>query len=172
MAKMRWTNTNDAFSSVGGIVVRGLKQELIDQKHNASGRLSRGLKKSKMFRIKNGMAINITSSVSYWKAVNNPLFAKKPTHSAIASWVQKKGLPLSAIVPILRKLNNRGYGKPYVYWTEGNTLRRTDFAGHTANKHKKKVAEVVSKGAVKDVVSMVKASIKENLGTNNVRFTK
>lgn len=172
MAKMRWKNTNDAFSSVGGIVVRGLRQELIDQKHNASGRLSRGLKKSKMFNIKNGKAINIVSGVSYWKAVNNPKFAKKPNHSAIASWVQKKGLPLSAIAPIFRKLSNRGYGKPYVYWTEGNSLRRTNFAGHTANKHKKKVVEAIGKGAVKDVVKMVRASIKENLGTKNVRFTK
>tara|TARA_R110000751_G_scaffold85750_2_gene171008 strand:- start:51 stop:560 length:510 start_codon:yes stop_codon:yes gene_type:complete len=169
---MKWTNTNDAFSSVGGIIVRGLKQELIDQKHNASGRLSRGLKKSKMFNIKNGKGVNVISTVAYWKAVNNPKFAKKPKLNAIASWVQKKGLPLSAIAPIFRKLNNRGYGKPYVYWTEGNSLRRTDFAGHTARKHKDEVVKVIGEGAVKDVVNMVKATIKENIGTKNVRFTK
>tara|TARA_R110000822_G_scaffold14006_4_gene49411 strand:+ start:977 stop:1495 length:519 start_codon:yes stop_codon:yes gene_type:complete len=172
MARMKWTNTNDAFSSVGGIIVRGLRQELIDQKHNASGRLSRGLKKSKMFNIKNGKGVNVMSNVAYWKAVNNPKFAKKPNLNAIASWVQNKGLPLSAIAPIFRKLNNKGYGKPYVYWTEGNNLRRTDFAGHTARKHKNKVVAVVGKGLVKDVVSMVKATIKENVGTKNVRFTK
>ena len=46
---MTWTNTNDAFSSVGGIMVRSLREELKFQKHRATGALSRGLKKSKMF---------------------------------------------------------------------------------------------------------------------------
>jgi len=64
MAKMTWTNTNDAFSSVGGIMVRSLREELKFQKHIATGALSRGLKKSKMFNIKNGKAVNINSSVA------------------------------------------------------------------------------------------------------------
>ena len=36
--------------------------------------------------------LNITSSVDYWKAVNNPKFAKKPNFSAIVRWVRAKGL--------------------------------------------------------------------------------
>ena len=50
----------------------------------------------------------------------------------IRKWVSNKGLPISAAGSVLNKLLKKGYGKPYVYWTEGNALRRTDFAGHTA----------------------------------------
>ena len=185
MAKMKWTNTNDAFSSVGGIIVRGLKQELIDQKHNASGRLSRGLKKSKMFNIKNGKGVNIMSTVAYWKAVNNPKFALVPNLNTILRWMGQRKIEggVGGAMAILKRLKFEGYGNrsypnndmknPYRKWTDGNSIpRRTNFAGYTAGKHKDKVVAVVEKGLIKDVVNMVKATIKENVGTKNVRFTK
>ena len=64
---------------------KGLRQELIDQKHNATGRLSRGLR----YHIKDNV-LSIHSSVSYWKAVNNPKFAKTPNYNAIASWARAR----------------------------------------------------------------------------------
>jgi hypothetical protein len=65
-------------------------------------------------------------------------------------------------VPILRKLKNKGYGKPYSFWTEGNGLRRTDFAGYTANKFKKKVVKELAPAIGKDVAEMIRSQIRKN----------
>lgn len=74
---IKFKHTNITLREVGGLLRVKLQDELKAQKHNATGRLSRGLKYNV---IKRGMSVlNITSSVDYWKAVNNPKFAKKPT---------------------------------------------------------------------------------------------
>jgi len=180
MARMKWTNTNDAFSSVGGIIVRGLREELLIQKHNATGKLSRGLKKSKMFNIKNGKGVNITSSVAYWKTVSNPKNFKGVSLSQILKWVRVKGFARGneseAAVRIYNRMminpKKNPYGKPYIMWTDGHRLRRMNFEKWAVKHNKDKVVAVVEKGVVKDVVNMVKATIKENVGTKNVRFTK
>ena len=111
--------------------------------------------------------LNVTSSVDYWKAVNNPKFAKKPNLTAIQSWVRAKGLPLNSAVPIFRKLKSH-YGKPYVYWTEGNNLRRTNFAGYVANKFSKKVADKLAPSIGVDVANMIAKQIKKNNPKTNV----
>lgn len=72
---LKLTHTNRTLTEIGVMLRKGLQQELIDQKHNATGRLSRGLK----FHIKDTV-LNIISSVSYWRAVNNPKFAKNLTY--------------------------------------------------------------------------------------------
>ena len=172
MAKMMWTNTNDALQSVRGVVVRSLRDELKLQKHIATGRLSRGIKGGKIFNIRGGKALNIISSVDYWRAVNNPKFAKKPNIETVKKWAKAKGLPASSFGAIYNKLINKHYGKPYTVWTEGNSLRRTNFAGYAANKVKGKVREGVQEGVVKDVIKMIRTSFKEELGTKNVRFIK
>ena len=139
---------------------KGLRQELIDQKHNATGRLSRGLR----YHIK-GNVLSIHSSVSYWKAVNNPKFAKTPNYNAIASWARaKKGIEATpaAITRIYAKMLRKGYGKPYVFWTEGNNLRRTNFAGYVANKFSKEVAKKLAPSIGADVASMIREKIKNN----------
>ena len=84
---MKFKHTNRTLTEVGILLRKGLQQELIDQKHNATGRLSRGLKYHVDKKIN---AVNVFSSVSYWKAVNNPIFAKIPSYNAIASWVRAK----------------------------------------------------------------------------------
>ena len=168
---IKLTQTNRTLIEVGFMLRKGLRQELIAQKHNATGRLSRGLR----YHIK-GNVLNVFASVSYWKAVNNPKFARKPNLNAIEKWVSQKGLPQSAAYPIFQKLTNnkntnrRGYyGQPYAYWTEGNNLRRTNFAGYVANKFSKEVAKKLAPSIGKDVASMIADNIKKNNPTINVQ---
>lgn len=158
---IKLTHTNRTLHEVGVMLRKGLQDELIAQKHNATFKLSRGLK----YHIK-GSILNVISSVSYWKAVNNPLFAKKPNLLAIRSWAKAKGLPAKAVVPTWRKLQKQnGYGKPYVVWTEGNSLRRTNFAGHTANKFSGKVASKLAPSIGVDVAKMIATHIRDNTKT-------
>jgi len=157
---IKFKKTLKELKSVGQMLKVGLQKELIAQKHNATGRLSRGLK----YHIK-GNVLNIYSSVSYWKAVNNPKFAKTPNYNAIASWVRaKKGIESTpaAITRIYAKMLRKGYGKPYVYWTAGNSLRRTNFAGYVANKFSKEVAIKLAPSIGEDVASMIREKIKNN----------
>ena len=160
-------NTYKKLSKVGFMIVKGLRQELKDQQHNATHKLSNSLKPK--VKGKSGVMDIITSKL-YWKAVNNPKAAKKSNIDEIKKWVAVKGLPPSSAYPILEKLNtnkktNRKgfYGQPYVYWTEGNNLRRTDFAGHTARKFSAKVAVELAPAIGQDVADMIKKAIKKNI---------
>ena len=180
MARMKWTNTDKSLIVTGEMLRKGLQDELIAQKHNATGKLSRGLR----YHIKNG-TMNIYSSVSYWKAVNNPKFAKIPNLNAIKSWINAKQ-GNGSFVPhplgvspemILSRMQRKGYGnrnfngsmrEPYDFYVEGNKLpRRTNFAGYVANKFKKQVVEKLSPAICEDVASMISKKIRENVG-----FTK
>jgi len=163
---IKFKHTNRALTDVGIMLRKGLRQELIDQKHNATGRLSRGLKYHKK-----GTTLNIMSSVSYWRVVNNPKFAKTPNYNAIASWAKaKKGINATpaAITRIYAKMLRQGYGQPYVYWTEGNSLRRTNFAGYVANKFSKDVAKKLAPSIGVDVANMIADKIRKNNPKTNV----
>mgnify|MGYP003648576272 FL=1 len=163
-------NTYKKLSKVGFMIVKGLRQELKDQQHNATHKLSNSLKPK--VKGKSGVMDIITSKL-YWKAVNNPAFAKPASLKAIESWVKSKGskggfpnspesIKKTAIL-VYNKLKNKFYGKPYVYWTEGNNLKRTDFAGHTARKLKGKVAEQLAPAIGQDVADMIRKAIKKNI---------
>ena len=157
---IKFKKTLKKLKGVGQMLKVGLQKELIAQKHNATGRLSRGLR----YEVK-GTTLNIISSVSYWKDVNNPKFAKTPNYNAIASWVRaKKGIESTpaAITRIYAKMLRQGYGKPYVYWTAGNSLRRTNFAGYVANKFKGKVAKELAVSIGQDAASMIREKFKNN----------
>jgi len=160
---IKFKKTNRALTEVGKTLRVKLQDELKFQKHNATGRLSSSLKYNV---IKRGMSVlNITSSVSYWRAVNNPKFAKTPNYNAIASWARaKKGIESTpaAITRIYAKMLRKGYGQPYVFWTEGNSLRRTNFAGYVANKFSKQVAIKLAPSIGEDVASMIREKIKNN----------
>jgi hypothetical protein len=156
--RLNLKHTYKKLSKVGFMIVDGLRQELKDQKHNATHKLSNSLKPK--VEGKSGI-MNIITSKLYWKAVNNPKFAKKANLSEIRKWVSSKGLPVSSAGSVLNKLLKKGYGKPYVYWTEGNNLRRTDFAGHTARKLKGKVAEELAPAIGKDVADMIRKEFKK-----------
>ena len=160
---LKLKRTKKTLTEVGFILKKGLQDELKAQKHNATGRLSRGLKQ----HVKD-TTVSVISSVAYWKAVNNPKFAKKPNFSAILSWVRAKRLPISSAEPIFRKLQGF-YGQPYVFWTEGNNLRRTNFAGYVANKFSKEVAIKLAPSIGKDVATMIADQIKKNNPKQTIR---
>lgn len=146
---MELENTRKKLTEVGFLLKKGLQDELKRQKHNATGRLSRGIR----HHVKD-LTLSMMSSVSYWKAVNNPQAAKKPNFLAIKKWVSVKGLPASAAVPIFRKLQDY-YGKPYIIWKEGNRLHRTNFAGRVANKHSGQIADKLAPSIGKDVATKI-----------------
>lgn len=152
-------NTYKKLSKVGFMIVKGLRQELKDQQHNATHKLSNSLKPK--VKGKSGIMDIITSKL-YWRAVNNPSFAKPANITEIKKWLTAKGLPVSSAPAITKKLKNN-YGKPYVYWTEGNNLRRTDFAGHTARKFSAKVAIELAPAIGKDVADIIRKEIKKNI---------
>ena len=178
---IKFKHTNRALTDVGIMLRKGLRQELIDQKHNATGRLSRGLKYHKK-----GTTLNIMSSVSYWKAVNNPSFAKIPNLNAIKSWLNAKRRNGTLVEPkwgsnpssILRRMIKSGYGNrnyngsmrdPYHFYEEGNRLpRRTNFAGYVANKFSKDVAKKLAPSIGVDVANMIADKIRKNNPKTNV----
>ena len=61
-------HTNRTMHEVGNMLRKGLRQELIDQKHNASRRLSNGLK----YHVnKRTNTMSVFASVSYWQDESN-----------------------------------------------------------------------------------------------------
>ena len=155
---MKLKHTTRKLNDFGRTLILALRKELKQQQHIASGNLLRSFKSPKA---KNGV-LNITSSVSYWKAVNNPKFAKKYNYNELLRWVKLKRIPVSAVGRILNKLKNKGYGKPYVYWSEGNTIERTDFAGIVARKNKEKIAQELAPSIGVDVALMISEQIRKN----------
>ena len=172
---IKFKKTLKKLKGVGQMLKVGLQKELIAQKHNATGRLSRGLK----YHIK-GNVLNIYSSVSYWKAVNNPSFARIPNLNAIKSWLNAKRRNGTLVEPaggsspslILKRMIKSGYGNrnfngsmrdPYHFYDEGNKLpRRTNFAGYVANKFSKEVAIKLAPSIGEDVASMIREKFKNN----------
>ena len=167
---MRLKFTNKRLTKVGKILVKGLRDELEFQKHNATGNLKRSIKALKQNK-GNKQILNVisTNNKKYWQVVNNP---SKWTFQAsikdIIRWAAKKNIPETAAYAIYNKLvgnkntNRRGfYGRPYVYWTEGNNLRRTDFAGYTKRKYKKTILGEISTGIIQDSIQMIKDSLKK-----------
>jgi len=174
---IKFTHTNRTLTEVGKMLRVKLQDELKFQKHNATGRLSRGLR----YHVdKKSNAVSIYSSVSYWKAVNNPKFARIPNLNAIKSWLNAKRRNGTLVEPkwgsnpssILRRMNTSGYGNrnyngsmrdPYHFYEEGNRLpRRTNFAGYVANKFSKEVAIKLAPSIGEDVASMIREKIKNN----------
>tara|TARA_Y100000004_G_C8810174_1_gene367315 strand:+ start:201 stop:728 length:528 start_codon:yes stop_codon:yes gene_type:complete len=159
-------HTKRKLSEIGAMLRKALQDELVIQKHVATGRLSRGLK----YHVRK-LVLNINSSVTYWKAVNNPRFAKKPNIEAIKKWVITKGLNPNAAYSIFNRLNKPKSGKfsgtygrrPYIYWKEGNYVpRRTDFAGYVANKQSEKIASELAPSIGIDVANMIAKQIRKN----------
>jgi len=181
---IKFTHTNRTLTEVGKMLRVKLQDELKFQKHNATGRLSRGLR----YHVdKKSNAVNIYSSVSYWKAVNNPKFARIPNLNAIKSWLNAKRRNGTLVEPpggsspslILKRMIKSGYGNrnfngsmrdPYEFYDEGNKLpRRTNFAGYVANKFKKDVANKLAPSVGVDVANMIAKQIKKNNPKTNVQ---
>lgn len=177
---MKLENTNKRLKKVGKIIVDGLKKELINQKHRASGNLERSLKYIRYNpRGIDGLRLDVISftSKNYWQVVNNPSkWSFKASKNDIVKWAVSKGLPKNAAYAIYNKLvgnkktNRKGfYGRPYVYWTEGNNLRRTDFVGYTMRKIKNTVKHEIKTGIKQDALQMVKDNINKYIPNAKVQ---
>lgn len=162
-------HTSKELLRVGKLVVKGLQEELEAQKHIAS----KGLLNSFKVKVKGKSGIlNIETNKLYWNVLQNPKTAYTVSIRAIQKWIQSKGgksgFPtdnegiLKTAILIYSKLKNKFYGKPYVYWTEGNNLRRTDFAGFTARKYKNKIAKELAESIGRDVADMISSNIRNN----------
>ena len=163
---MKWKNTHKKLNVVGDILIRGLQDTLRLQRHNATGRLSNSFKKD---RKRNALTLNVITNRKYWKIVNNGKAAFKPNLGEIFKWVNAKGIKGSGIGQmalakrIAKRIQEKGIpSKPYVVWTEGNNLQRTNFAGVTKEKKHNQVVNQIQGGVVSDVFQMVKKSIREN----------
>ena len=155
---MKLKHTTRKLNDFGRTLILAIRKELKQQQHIASGNLLRSFKSPKA---KNGV-LNIMSSVGYWKAVNDPKFAKNYNYNEIKKWVISKRIDPKAAGRIYKKLINKGYGKPYVYWSEGNTIERTDFAGIVARNNKEKIAQELAPSIGVDVALMISEQIRKN----------
>lgn len=155
---MKLKHTTRKLNDFGRTLILAIRKELKQQQHIASGNLLRSFKSP---RAKNGV-LNIMSSVAYWKAVNDPKFAKNYNYNEIKKWVISKRIDPKAAGRIYKKLINKGYGKPYVYWSEGNTIERTDFAGIVARNNKEKIAQELAPSIGVDVALMISEQIRKN----------
>jgi len=173
---IKFKKTLKQLKVVGQMLKVGLQKELIAQKHNATGRLSRGLR----YHIK-GNVLSIHSSVSYWKAVNNPFFAKVPNLKTILRWMKQRNITggLGSANAILGRLSmgkkegqkanygnktypNNNMRQRYITYEAGSRVRRTNFAGYVANKFSKEVAIKLAPSIGEDVASMIREKIKNN----------
>ena len=170
---MKYTNTYNKLNVVGDIIIKGLQDTLRLQRHNATGALSNSLKKK---RRKNALTLNVITNKKYWKIVNNGKAAFNPNLNEIYKWVVAKGIKGSGSSKNPSAMQQRGIAlriakniarkgipsKPYVVWTEGNKLQRTNFAGVTKEKKTNEVVNQIQGGLVSDVVRMIKNEINKN----------
>lgn len=166
---MKLKKTNKRLRAIGQSLVKGLRDELKAQKHNATGNLSRSLMASYRYgnRIKSDtIKLDIITNLNknYWKVVNKASrWTFKASYAAISKWVKIKGINQNATAAIYKKLTDRYYGKPYVVWQEGNTLRRENFAGFALSKQKDEIMREIQSGVKGDVIDAIRESIKKNI---------
>ncbi len=170
---LKLTHTNRTLTEVGKMVKEGLQKELIKQKHVATGKLKDGLK----YHInKRESTMSIFSSVTYWKTVSNPKFFKSVSLRAILKWVKIKGFAKGNEVTAANRIYYRmmvkpyknAYGKPYVLWTDGHSLRRMNFEKFVALEYKGKVADKLAPSIGVDVANMIAKQIRKNNPKTNV----
>jgi hypothetical protein len=112
---MKFNNTYKEFTKISKLIIKDLRNQLKEQKHIASGKLSRSFTGVQEKISGDNIILNITSSKDYWRVVND-----------------KKGLDRNFANAIYKRLARGIYGKEkekYVYWKEGNNIQRTNFAG-------------------------------------------
>tara|TARA_R100000278_G_scaffold122011_2_gene107198 strand:+ start:2386 stop:2901 length:516 start_codon:yes stop_codon:yes gene_type:complete len=166
---MKLKKTNKRLRAIGQSLVKGLRDELKAQKHNATGNLSRSLMASYRYgnRIKSDtIKLDILTNLNknYWKVVNKASrWTFKASYAAIARWVKIKGINPNATYAIYKKLTDRYYGKPYIFWQEGNRLRRENFAGFALSKQKDQIMKEIQSGVKGDVIDAIRESIKKNI---------
>ena len=171
--KLKFKHTNRTLYEVGKMLKTGLQKELKNQQHVATGKLINGLK----YHVnKKESILRMFSPVKYWRTVSNPKFFKSVSLRAILKWVRIKGFARGNEESAAQRIWYRmmvkpfknAYGKPYVMWTDGNSLRRMNFEKFVALEYKKKVAEKVAPSIGVDVANMIAKQIRKNNPKTNV----
>jgi hypothetical protein len=141
---MKFNNTYKEFTKISKLIIKDLRNQLKEQKHIASGKLSRSFTGVQEKISGDNIILNITSSKDYWRVVNDPNVAFTVNKQNIIRWVNKKGLDRNFANAIYKRLARGIYGKEkekYVYWKEGNNIQRTNFAGIVAKENSQKIGE-------------------------------
>jgi len=161
---MKFNNTYKEFTKISKLIIKDLRSQLKEQKHIASGKLSRSFTGVQEKISGDNIILNITSSKDYWRVVNDPNVAFTVNKQNIIRWVNKKGLDRNFANAIYKRLARGIYGKEkekYVYWKEGNTIQRTNFAGIVAKENSQKVGEELAQSIGDDVADMIRKEIKK-----------
>ena len=115
----------------------------------------------------------------YPKSPKNLLskFFKSVSLRAILKWVKIKGFAKGNEINAADRIFYRmmvkpyknAYGKPYVLWTDGHSLRRMNFEKFVALEYKGKVADKLAPSIGVDVANMIAKQIKKNNPKTNVQ---
>lgn len=164
---MKFNNTYKSFGGVSKLIIKELRNQLRLQEYYATGKLSRSF--SGVQSKGKNLILDITSSKSYWKVVNDPKVAFSVNRQNIIRWMNTKGLDRRFAEAIYARLkrgvyaNKKANGREnYVYWKHGNTLTRSNFAGIVAKENSKSVVEKLAPAIGKDVAEMIRKQINKN----------
>lgn len=136
-----------------GFVVEELRAELIAQRHSATGK---GIASLRIEEVREGKEYNVIGE-GYLRYVNFGTRPHFPPLEPIRRWLQAIGADVKAAFPIARKMSLVGTPmQPYVFWTEGNTIQRTDFIGIAIERVKPRIAEELKVSAKEKIVVTLK----------------
>ncbi len=165
---MNFKNTYKQFNNVSKIIIKDLRNQLKEQKHIASGKLSRSFTGVQEKISGDNIILNITSSKDYWRVVNNPKVAFSVNRQNIIRWMNKKKLNTDFAGRIIARLKRGVYGNKksngrenYVYWQHGNTLTRSNFAGIVAKENSQKIGEELAQSIGDDVADMIRKELRK-----------
>ncbi len=164
---MKFNNTYKEFTKISKLIIKDLRSQLKEQKHIASGKLSRSF--TGVQQKGKNLILNITSSKDYWRVVNDPKVAFSVNRKNIIRWMNTKGLKKRYAEAIYARLKRGVYAnikangrEDYVYWQHGNKLTRSNFAGIVAKENSQKVAQQLAPAIGKDVAEMIRKQINKN----------
>jgi len=171
---IKFKHTSKQLGRVTNLLIKGLKSQLKLQEYYATGKLNRSFAGT-ISKGKN-LILDVTSSKHYWRVVNDPKVAFSVNKQNIIRWMNTKGLDKKYAQAIYNRLNRGIYAnrkangkEDYGYWSYGNSLQRSNFAGITAKENSKKIAQELAPSIGKDVADMIAAQIKKNNPTTNVQ---
>jgi len=164
---IKFKNTSKKLGKVTNLLVKGLKSQLRLQEYYATGKLSRSF--AGTISKKKDLVLDVTSSKHYWRVVNDPRVAFSVNKQNIIRWMNTKGLDKKYAQAIYNRLksgiyaNRKANGKEdYRYWSYGNSLQRSNFAGITAKENSAKVAQELAPAIAEDVADMIRSQIRKN----------
>ena len=170
----KFKHTSKSLGKVTNLLIKGLQSQLRLQEYYATGKLNRSFAGT-ISKGKN-LILDVTSSKHYWRVVNDPKVAFSVNKQNIIRWMNTKGLDKKYAEAIYRRLksgiyaNKKANGKEnYRYWSYGNSLQRSNFAGITAKENSAKVAQELAPSIGKDVADMISEQIKKNNPKTNVQ---